>query len=156
MDGEWIWGRGEVEETVVKYSVWEKNPFWILRNGQSSGDKRSLVCEVSQGSKDSTRPFTWIICGSGQLELKNQLLINKRPEKPLLYQENWWEKLRPYTIKRVQERLLVKMQARCSRRSQQFDNDSTMGPSLRTEVAVDWDLHRVWSQTVSSVWLLPS
>lgn len=39
----------------------------------SSVDDRGLACEVSEGSKDSTGPFVWRICGSGQLELKSQL-----------------------------------------------------------------------------------
>lgn len=43
------------------------------KNVEISVEDEGLNCEVSEGSKDSTGPFVWRICGSGQLELKSQL-----------------------------------------------------------------------------------
>ena len=40
---------------------------------ESSADDGGLACDVSEGSKDSTRPYVLRICGSGQMKLKNSL-----------------------------------------------------------------------------------
>jgi hypothetical protein len=42
------------------------------QRAESRADDGGLALEVSEGGKGSARPFVWRLCGSGQLELKNQ------------------------------------------------------------------------------------
>lgn len=73
--------------------VWEGRG----RVGRSAED-RGLLCGILLGSKNSLRAicialFGLITCGSGQLQLKNQLWMGKEYSttemKPLLYWGNW-------------------------------------------------------------------